>query len=168
MGNSGGLCHPRPILSSFGLFMYLSATTGTGRSLETKPERVWVSQKPTRSMVACRMVIRQEVSCHQIQERDRGKSGQRERVSFMVSPVLYLTESYRMDLRCPSPTWSFYTPTRLSLGYVLHREESEPESDRSPRSGSRGGLRASRGPVFLGGAPGYHVFLSTVVVSISF
>lgn len=112
--------------------MYLSATTGTGRSLETKPERVWFSQSPTRSMVACRMVIRQEGSCHQIQERDRGESGQRERVSFMVSPVLYLTESYRMDLCCPSPTWSFYTPTRLSLGYVLHREESEPESDRSP------------------------------------
>lgn len=26
LGNSGGLCHSRPILSSFGLFIYLSAT----------------------------------------------------------------------------------------------------------------------------------------------
>lgn len=44
----------------------------------------------------------------------------------MVSPVLYLTECYRMDLHGPSHTWSFYMPTRLGLGYVLHREECEP------------------------------------------
>lgn len=62
----------------------------------------------------------------------------------MVISVLYLTESYRMYLRCPSPTRSFCVPTRLGLGYVLHREECEPESDRSSCSGSNGGLRASR------------------------